>query len=44
MEDDELDEEEDGYPMKADLLNLVDNGGIWYGPFHCYPPEEQDLQ
>lgn len=36
--------EEDGYPNNEDLINLKTNGGIWYGPFNCYPPEGSQLQ
>ena len=35
--------EEEGYPNNEDLSNLLKTGGIWYGPFNCYPPEESDV-
>ena len=34
------DPEAEGEPEYDDLLALLDNGDIWYGTFHCYPPEE----
>ncbi len=40
----DYDTEEEGYPDNQDLMNLQANGGIWYGPFHCYPPEETQVQ
>ncbi len=44
VEDEDFKEEEEGYPLKADLINLLENGGVWYGPFNCYPPEGNQLQ
>ncbi len=36
----DFDTDEEGYPGNQDLINLQNNGGIWYGPFNCFPPEE----
>ncbi len=40
----ELDHYEEELPSNDELLNLRNNGGIWYGPFNCYPPEESQIQ
>lgn len=29
-----------GEPEYEDLLQLLDDGSVWYGTFHCYPPDE----
>lgn len=42
IDDEGSKEEVEGYPLKADLLDLLKNGGIWYGPFHYYPPEDRE--
>ena len=34
------DPEAEGEPEYEDLLGLLDQGGAWYGTFHCYPPDE----
>ncbi len=34
------DPEAEGEPEYEDLLELLDRGGVWYGLFHCYPPED----
>lgn len=44
LEDTDYDTDEEGYPGSEDLMNLHKNGGIWYGSFNCYPPEEHQLQ
>jgi hypothetical protein len=31
----------EGYPLKADLVDILRNGGIWYGPFQCYPSDRK---
>ena len=36
-------EPEEGYPDESDLKNMLVNGGVWYGPFHLYPVEEEKL-
>lgn len=35
---------EQGYPGNKDLMNLQANGGVWYGPFFCYLPEDIAFQ
>ena len=32
--------EDDGYPAGDDLEDILNNGGVWYGPFSLYPPNE----
>ncbi len=44
LEGTDYDMDEEGYPANEDLLNLLTNGGFWYGPFNCYPPEKSQLQ
>ncbi|GAA6170308.1 hypothetical protein [Sessilibacter corallicola] len=44
LNDTDYDTDEEGYPDNEDLMNLHRNGGIWYGPFHCYPPEKHQVQ
>jgi len=44
LEETDYDTDEEGCPGNKDLLNLKLNGGIWYGPFHLYPPEDNQLQ
>lgn len=34
------DPEAEGEPEYDDLAALLDQGGVWYGTFHCYPLEE----
>jgi hypothetical protein len=41
MDDERIEKEVEGYPLKADLMNLLNNGGIWYGPFHYYSPDDR---
>ncbi len=43
IEEDEFSElePEEGYPEESDLENMLINGGVWYGPFHLYPVEEE---
>lgn len=41
LEGTDYDTDEKGYPGNEDLENLKTNGNIWYGPFHCYPPEDE---
>ncbi len=36
-------EPEDGYPEESDFHNLLKNGGVWYGPFHLYPVEAEQV-
>ncbi|WP_369157937.1 hypothetical protein [Candidatus Thiodiazotropha sp. LNASS1] len=44
LEERDYDTDEEGYPGNADLIHLQENGGIWYGPFNLYPPEDIQLQ
>ena len=44
LEDRDYDTDEEGYPGNQDLRILQQNGGIWYGPFNCYPPESSQIQ
>jgi hypothetical protein len=44
LEDTDYNTDEEGEPGNDDLLNLQKNGGIWYGCFHTYPPESEQLQ
>ncbi len=34
---------EEGEP-EEDLINIYQNGGIWYTAFNLYPPEEHEIQ
>lgn len=44
LEGTDYDSDEEGYPGNEELMNLQINGGIWYGPFNCYPPEDAQIQ
>lgn len=44
LEEDDFDTEERGYPNNSDLANIKATGTVWYGPFHTYPPEENQIQ
>ena len=44
IEEDDYRDEDEGYPRKEDLIDLLKNGGVWYGPFNMYPPEGKQLQ
>jgi hypothetical protein len=37
-------EEAEGYPNNKELEGILQNGGLRYGPFNCFPPEENQLQ
>jgi hypothetical protein len=36
-------EPEEGYPEESDLKNMLANGGVWYGPFHLFPVEDEKI-
>lgn len=40
LEETDCETVEKGCPSNADLQNIRINSDIWYGPFHCYPYEE----
>ncbi len=42
LEETDYDTDEKGYPGNDDLAQLKETGEIWYGPFHCYPPEDEE--
>ena len=44
LEEDVPETEEEGYPNKEDLVKIMNERDIWYGPFYTYPPEQKDIQ
>lgn len=34
----------EGDPETTDLLNILNNGGVWYTAFNLYPPEQNEIQ
>ena len=44
LDEEDVNNGEEGYPNNQELLNLKENGGYWYGPFYGFPPEENTLQ
>lgn len=35
---------QEGDPESEDLINIYQNGGVWYAAFNLYPPEENEIQ
>lgn len=42
IDDDEIESDDEEAPSRQDFINLLNNGGYWYGPFHSWSGVEDN--